>query len=138
MVERDAVLLKRFRESYHGDRNRFTDVVGYEIAVNGRAIPDMDLDPASSDTIRVLLRRGVSFAWAALCRLRDSDVACGVAAYVTVTPMLFSPEQVTGNVAFSSVGAAFTPYIDPESCSAGIVVLLESHQVGDMLPGYSG
>ncbi|WP_273938064.1 hypothetical protein [Kutzneria chonburiensis] len=38
-----AVLLKGWHASYHGDRARFTDTTGYELAVNGRGIPDLDL-----------------------------------------------------------------------------------------------
>jgi hypothetical protein len=134
MVDTGAVLLKRFYDSYHGDLDRFSDIVGYEIAVNGRAIPDMDLDPASFNAIRVLFRRGVSFAWEALNKLQEAELAHDVAAYVTVTPTLFDPEQFTGSVTFCSIGRTSTPYMDPESDSGSLVVSLDSSESRGALP----
>ncbi|MFD0522910.1 hypothetical protein [Paractinoplanes durhamensis] len=42
--ERGAWLLRRFLATYSGSPSAFSDVTGYEAAVNGRGIPDLDLD----------------------------------------------------------------------------------------------
>src|SRR5262245_30429324 len=86
LVDDDAVLLRRFLDSYHGDRGRFADVVGYEAAVNGRGIPDLDLDPSSPDATLILLRRGVAFAWQALHKAYTHEPRLDVSAYVSVSP----------------------------------------------------
>lgn len=128
-----AVLLAALSGSYHGDRARFTDVVGFEVAVNGRGIPDLDLEGLGLNAIPILLRRGVAFAWLALSGLRGKIVG-QVAGFVTVSPMLFDPDQVTGNVTFCSVGEGRSRYIDIDSFD-GIAVRIDVAGVPGPLPG---
>ncbi|MFJ9779104.1 hypothetical protein ACIRSS_05950 [Amycolatopsis sp. NPDC101161] len=71
-----ALLLSRWYDSYHGDRSTFSQVVDYEVAVNGRGVPDLDLTEGRNKRVPKLLRRGMAFAWRApgsniFRRLRD-------------------------------------------------------------------
>jgi len=132
VVDDGAVLLRALRDSYHGERSRFTDVVGFEAAVNGRGIPDLDLEGQGSSAIPTLLRRGLAFAWLSLDRL-TGEMGRRVSAFVTVTPMLFDPDQVTGNVTFCSSGGDRTAYLSIESYD-GIAVRIDRDDVLTALP----
>ncbi|MFB4317448.1 hypothetical protein [Actinomadura sp. 21ATH] len=51
-VEHGAVLLTAFRRSYFGQRSSFPAIGDYEAAVNGRGIPDLDIDLVGSERVR--------------------------------------------------------------------------------------
>ncbi|MFC0548099.1 hypothetical protein [Kutzneria chonburiensis] len=107
-----AVLLKGWHASYHGDRARFTDTTGYELAVNGRGIPDLDLAEEGEARAERLRGRGVAFAEAALKRAEKDLPHVEVVAYVSVSPTLFDPDRYTGNVTFCAVRQGDPPYPD--------------------------
>ena len=137
VVDRDAVLLRLLLESYHGDRARFTSIFGYEVAVNGRGIPDMDLDLGDSDTTHVLLRRGVAYAWQALHGAYSHDPGLDVDAYVTVSPTLYDENEVTGNVTFCSGSGSGARYLDVADFTTGALVVLSSSECTHRLPSGS-
>ncbi len=66
-----CVVAVGLRASYRGMRAQFADRVGYEAAVNGRAVYDLDVSAGSADRARVLVGRAVSIASAMLARAGD-------------------------------------------------------------------
>ncbi|MFG2000929.1 hypothetical protein ACGFNU_17460 [Spirillospora sp. NPDC048911] len=134
MISDGATLLRAWRESYFGDRSRFSEVVDYEVAVNGRGIPDMDLDSVGEVRVLRLLRRGVAFAWAALNRQHCELPSIRMAAYVSVAPTLFDPAHFTGNVTFCTMGPGRPIYIDPERTGNEIVVALFTEDCEECVP----
>src|SRR5882724_11567854 len=58
--ERGAWLLRDFLATYHGSPEAFSDLTGYEAAVNGRGIPDLDLAVGGKARAVALARRGVA------------------------------------------------------------------------------
>lgn len=132
LLEDGAMLLRLFRDSYFGDRARFTDMLGYEIAVNGRGVPDLDITVGGRDRANLLLRRGLAMAWSALHDASRSFPKVTVFGYVSVSPTLMDPDDWTGNVTFTS-GETAHPYFDVETMP-GIVVSLESRECSHALP----
>jgi hypothetical protein len=108
----EAVLLSSWFESYHGDRSTFPGVMDYEIAVNGRGIPDFDLPEDGRVRVPRLLRRGMAFAWSALHVQNNQFPDIELSAFVSVSPTLFDPDYFTGNVTFCAVRPSERPYID--------------------------
>jgi hypothetical protein len=84
--------------------------------------------------MRILLRRGASFAWQALHIARAEGISLAIIAFISVSPTLFDSSQVTGNVTFCSVRTPTSPYIDIESYPLGVVVAIESSECDDPLP----
>jgi len=107
-----AVLLKGWHANYHGDRARFTDTTGYELAVNGRGIPDLDLAEVGEARVERLRTRGMAFAEVALKKAETDVPNVEVVAYVSVSPTLFDPELFTGNVTFCAARPGDPPYVD--------------------------
>jgi hypothetical protein len=106
-----AVLLSSWHDSYHGSRSVFPETMDYEIAVNGRGIPDLDLSEDMRVRLPLLLRRGAAFAWSALRAQLKQFPDIEVAAYVTISPTLFDPDYFTGNTTFCTVRPGERPYI---------------------------
>jgi hypothetical protein len=104
-----AYLLKAWHASYHGPR---FDDTSYEIAVNGRGIPDLDLTEIGAARAKRLLERGIAFARAALSRARDAIPHVEMYAYVSAAPVLCDPAQITGHVTFCTDGRYIRPDID--------------------------
>lgn len=119
--EDGAVLLRAFREGYHGDRASFQYVEDYEAAVNGRAIPDLDLPQTAALRVPLLARRGLAFAWQALCVLNTQLPGTQAVGYVSIAPVLFDPQVVVGSVTFCSLRDAQPPYRDR--------MLLDPHEI---------
>lgn len=67
-----AWVLRALRSSYHGPREEFS-VSHWEEVVNGRGIPDDDLDPADPRRTEILARRTWSYVQAVLARVADLD-----------------------------------------------------------------
>ncbi|WFE66194.1 hypothetical protein [Micromonospora sp. WMMD714] len=130
----DATLLKAWYESYYGDRSRFPEVMDYEISVNGRGIPDIDLSDVGEERVVRLLRWGTAFAWAALHEQRIKLPEVAVAAYVSAAPTLVDPDHFTGNVTFCTIYSGQAPYIDPAQLSDEIVVSLSTEDCEKPLP----
>lgn len=119
-----AVLLSSWYESYHGDRSTFSETMDYEVAVNGRGIPDLDLTEDRYVRVPRLLRRGMAFAWSALHVQHSQFPDIEMSAYVSVSPTLFDAEYFTGNVTFCSVRHGERPYIDRELLKDEIVAAI--------------
>lgn len=97
VLDDGALLLRALLRSYHGPRSAFPHAVDYELAVNGRGIPDDDThDPG------VLLRRGAAFARSALAAAARDVPGRSVTARVSVSPVLTDPDVHTGYVTFVS------------------------------------
>lgn len=125
-IDDGAVLLRGFHRSYHGDRSRFRDVTGYEVAVNGRGIPDMDIEDTGDERIRRLIRRGLAFARSALYEANRSIPEATVVGYVSASPTLIDPEYYTGNVTFHSLHDDESPYNNVSLPSAGMAIVVDS------------
>jgi hypothetical protein len=108
-----AVVLAGWYESYHGDRASFPTVMDYEIAVNGRAVPDMDLLEEGDARVVRLLRRGAAFAWAALHAQHRQFPEMSMAGFVSAAPTLFDPGFFTGNVTFCCLRPGEPSSADP-------------------------
>jgi len=126
--ERGAWLLKCFRATYSGSPDAFRDVTGYEAAVNGRSIPDLDLTVGGPARAVALARRGVAFAQAALRRL-DADFPGHPRAvgYVSISAVDLDDEIVyVGDVTFVTEHPGEPPYLeDVERVTANAVLAVE-------------
>ena len=129
-----AHLLKAWYQSYFGERDRFPEVIDYEVAVNGRGIPSLDLTENGELRVSRLLRRGVAFAWHALHRQSDDLPSIRMAAYISAAPTLIDPDHFTGNVTFCTVPLGFPGYIEPTESSKDIIVILFSEDCRNPLP----
>ncbi|GAA0965487.1 hypothetical protein [Actinocorallia libanotica] len=127
MVIDDAVVLTGWYESYHGDRAKFPATTDYEIAVNGRGIPDADLLQEGRELATTLLRRGAAFAWAALHEQHRRLPEMCMAAFVSATPTLYDPNVFTGNVTFCRLHPGKPPYTDPARTPAELVLPLTTN-----------
>jgi hypothetical protein len=127
--ERGAWMLRRFRATYHGSPESFTDLTGYEAAVNGRGIPDLDLTTDSRDRAVALARRGVAFAREALRRLdaEHPDHPPAVA-YVSISEVDMDDEVAyAGDVTFVTAHAAEPPYlVDLDAVSTSAMAAISS------------
>ncbi|MFL6113461.1 MAG: hypothetical protein ACJ786_19185 [Catenulispora sp.] len=124
-----AVLIRQLFQGYFGERSRFANVAGYESAVNGRAIPDLDIDPGvvGVERTRILLSRGIGLARYALRRLEGDVPGATVAGYVSVSPSLMDPEFWTGNLTFISYPPESGPQINVEAAS-GVLARVDSDE----------
>lgn len=131
-IDGDAVLLRMMKSSYFGDRTRFSNILGYEMAVNGRGIPDDDIVESGSSSIVALLRRGVAFAWSALHAANVSLPDAVVIGRVMVSPTLMNPQDYTG--AFTFWHLPDLGLVPDVKNSPQIVVLLDSRECQESLP----
>jgi hypothetical protein len=107
-----AVLLKGWHANYHGNRARFVDTTGYELAVNGRGIPEWGLAQEGQARVDQLRSRGVAFAEAALKKAETDLPHVEVVGYVYFSVILFEEDRRTGNVTFCAVRPGDPPYGD--------------------------
>jgi hypothetical protein len=127
--ERGAWLLRDFLATYHGSPEAFSDVTGYEAAVNGRAIPDLDLPLAGKARAVALARRGIAFARAALYRLNaDHPDHPPAVAYVSISDV--DPDDdipYEGDVTFVTAHDGEPPYLgDIDEVTANAVLAIDS------------
>ncbi|CCH29429.1 hypothetical protein BN6_21070 [Saccharothrix espanaensis DSM 44229] len=135
VVEGGAVLLVRLKGSYFGDRSKFGSVTSYERAVNGRAIPDLDIGVEGEERVRTLLRRGAAFAWEALFEANRSLAEVPVAALISTSSALMDPSIVAGNVTFVS-GKSHADFEESfDTGQDGVVILLTTKDCRVPLPG---
>ena len=133
--ETGAYLLKLFRRGYFGSRDSFTDVTGYEAAVNGRGVPDLDLSEEGAARVQVLARRAYAFAWMALFSLRGIRDHAEVSAYISVGPTLMDENLYTASVTFCASHDGEHPYIaDMEQLTMNAVLTLDSTECDTPLP----
>jgi hypothetical protein len=127
--ERGAWLLRRFLATYSGSPESFSDVTGWEAAVNGRAVPDLDLFSDGKTRATTLARRGVAFARAALYRLNTDypDHPPGVS-YISLSEVDMEDETLyVGDVTFVTAHEGEPPYLsDLESVTGNAVLAIES------------
>jgi hypothetical protein len=127
--ERGAWLLRDRLTTYHGSPEAFTDVTGYEAAVNGRAIPDLDVEVEGRPRAAALARRGVTFARAALHRLNaDHPDHPPAVAYVSISDEDPADEiPYEGDVTFVTAHDGEPPYVrDLEAVTANAVLTIDS------------
>ena len=126
--DRGAWLLRHFRETYHGSPDSFGDLTGYEAAVNGRAIPDLDLAVPGPARAAALARRGVAFARAALRRLdAEHPGHPPAAAYVSVSEVDMDDEiTYAGNITFVTTHEGEPPYLGELDGAGDAVVTISS------------
>ncbi len=134
--ETGAHLLKLFRRRYHGNRDLFTDLTGYEAAVNGRGVPDMDVTERGAARVQVLVRRAYAFAWMALFSLRTIPGRATVDGYISVGPALMNEDWYTANVTFCVDRGAEAAYVsDIENAGQSAILVLSSTECDTPLPG---
>lgn len=128
--ERGAWLLRQFLATYFGRPESLSDITGYEAAVNGRGIPDLDLVESGKERATALARRGVAFARAALARLAaEYSEHPAVTAYVRIGLVDMDDDEVVyvGDVTFVSAHDGEPPYLgDVEQVTSGAVLSVES------------
>lgn len=126
--ESGACLLTRLKDGYYGDRSSFSDVTGYEAAVNGRGIPDLDVVLQGSARAREIARRGYAFAWAALYESRQASNMPVVTAYLSISRVeMDDDETYTGSVTFCAHHDGEPPYIsDIAQPTYGPILVLAS------------
>lgn len=111
--ERGAWLLKQFLATYSGSREDFTDLTGYEAAVNGRGIPDLDIMSQGIERARILSKRAYAFAKAALHRLTEIPNHPRGYAYISISSLEIEKRQVyTGSVTFVTLHHGEAPYLE--------------------------
>jgi hypothetical protein len=133
--ETGAYLLELFRRGYFGGRDSFTDLTGYEAAVNGRGVPDSDISEEGIARVQVLARRAYAFAWMALYALREIPDHAEVDAYISVGPTLMDNNLYTASVTFCAIHDGEHPYIpDIEKASMNAVLTLSSTESDTPLP----
>ncbi|GAA2483974.1 hypothetical protein [Winogradskya humida] len=135
--DRGAWLLRRFLATYSGSPDAFTDLTGYEAAVNGRGIPDLDLTGPSRSRAADLARRGVAFSLAALYRLNEEhpDHPAAVA-YLTISAVDMDDEDVyVADITFVTVHDGEPPYVkDLEQVTTGAILAIGSAECRNPLP----
>jgi hypothetical protein len=143
MVLDGAILLTDWYESYYGERARFPETMDYEIAVNGRGIPDYDLVELGEARVSRLLRRGVAFAWAALHEQHRQLPDIRMAARISAAPIwvdlddpddLMDPDGFTGYVTFYAMRSGRPLYTDLVRLTDDVVVALFTEDCGQPLP----
>ncbi|MFE6307610.1 hypothetical protein [Nocardiopsis sp. NPDC057823] len=130
VLEDGSALLSKFKRFYFGSRSSFPGPGEYELAVNGRGIPDEDIDTSGIEGVAELLKRGAAFAWEVLYRANLQIPERRVVSRVSVAPIIGDPGMFSGYVTFFSfdymenLGMNFREnrddwriYISSEECS---------------------
>lgn len=103
------------------------------MAVNGRGVPDEDITARGDQQVRLLMRRGVAFAWEALHALGISVPGHAMIARVSASEVLASPGEFTGHVTFFSAAFADAMRVGHAVEGEGIQVYLFSEQCAEPL-----
>ncbi|VVJ22939.1 Uncharacterised protein [Amycolatopsis camponoti] len=106
-----AWVLGARRRSYSGDRAAFDDLTGYEAAVNGRAVHDLDL-PRGEERAALLLRRGYALSREVLHLVRAVPDAPAVTALITVSMSLTEDPEWVGDQTFWARHEGERPYVE--------------------------
>jgi hypothetical protein len=107
-----AWVLAALRQSYSGRRAAFDDLTGYEAAVNGRAVHDLDL-PHGAERAVLLLRRAYALSRAVLEQPEVPPVTALIAVSMSVTE---NPGWV-GSQTFWADHEGEPPYVEIDSGS---------------------
>lgn len=129
-----AILLAAFRASYFGERSTFRTIGDYELAVNGRGIPDLDLETQGPERVPLLMRRGCAFAWTALHTACSVMPESPMMARISAAPVLMDPDTFTGHVSFISCRFADAMGWDRITDRSGIQIVLSSEECARPLP----
>ena len=138
-TERDgAVLLRGFLENYHGARRHFDDVMDYELAVNGRGVPEEGIKGKGEELIAPILRRGAAFVWEALHDLRSSMPGVVAQGFVTSASVLMDPGEYTGYMTICTVRESGWNYMDMANSESVVGLSIDSEEcVWPLPPGCS-
>jgi hypothetical protein len=119
--ERGAWLLRGFLATYFGKAEAFSDVTGYEAAVNGRGIPGDGLSATE------LAGRGVAFARAALTRLgAEHPEHPPATAYVSIGVVgMDDDEAYVGDVTFVTAHDGEPPYLGEHATGNAVLAIGE-------------
>jgi hypothetical protein len=111
-----AWVLEALRRSYSGERAGFDDLIGYEAAVNGRAVYDLDL-PRGDDRATLLLRRGYALSREVLEQIRSAPGSPVITALITVSLSLTEDPMWVGNCTFWAEHEGEEPYVEIDDVS---------------------
>ena len=106
-----AWVLAALRQSYSGQRAAFDDLTGYEAAVNGRAVYDLDLPPGP-ERAALLLRRAYALSRAVLEQVQAVPDAPPVTALITVSMSFTENPEWVGNQTFWAEHDGEPPYVE--------------------------
>jgi hypothetical protein len=134
--ETGAWLLKQFRATYSGSRAAFTDATGYEASVNGRGVPDLDLNSDGIERARHLAARAYAFARMALFRLNELPEHPPATAYISISHLEMDDSEIyTGNVTFVTQHDGEPPYVGSvEDTTANALLAVDSTDCTEPLP----
>ncbi len=119
-----CVVAVGLRASYRGTRAQFTDRVGYEAAVNGRAVYDLDVSAGSPDRAQVLFGRAVSIASAMFARVGDLHPIPGLTALVSITETLTDEPVLVGQLTFWADHEGEEPYVLLDDAASGEAIAI--------------
>jgi hypothetical protein len=134
--EHGAWLLKYFLETYSSSPAAFADVTGYEAAVNGRGVPDIDLTSDGLDRARDLAKRAYAFARVALYRLSRVPGHPLAAAYVSISSLEMDGDEIyTGSITFTTPHEGEPRYVDNvEELTSNAVLMVDISDCIEPLP----
>lgn len=107
-----AWLLRDLLRNYRGARSNFTDLTGYEAAVNGRSIPDYDLDVADPRRTEIIFRRSFAFTCSALALLNEIAKPPPVVAYIVMGESLTEQPALESHTTFCLLREDEAPYLE--------------------------
>ncbi|MFE3544414.1 hypothetical protein ACFXK0_15745 [Nocardia sp. NPDC059177] len=119
-----AWFIQSFMDSYRGRIDAFSDLTSAEAAINGRAIPDQDLEVSNPCRAEAIARRGIAFGCAAISRLRDYSNAPMAVSYVSVGPALYDERVITGAVTVTTCHPNESPYISDINGFGGTGIII--------------
>jgi hypothetical protein len=106
-----AWVLAALRRSYSGRRAGFDDLTGYEAAVNGRAVYDLDL-PHGGDRAALLLRRAYALSREVLEQVRSIPDSPAVTGLITVSMSFTEDPMWVGDHTFWAEHEGEEPYVE--------------------------
>jgi len=120
--EDGAWVLAALRRTYSGRRAAFDDLTGYEAAVNGRAVYDLDL-PRHGDRAAVLLRRAYALCRAVLGQVQAIPDSPVVTALITVSMSFTEDPEWVGSQNFWAHHEGEPPYLEIEEGSGAELLM---------------
>jgi len=106
-----AWVLAALRRSYSGGRAAFDDLTGYEAAVNGRAVHDLDL-PRGTERAALVLRRACALSRAVLEQARSVPDGPAITALITVSLSFTDDPEWVGHQTFWAEHEGEQPYVE--------------------------
>ncbi|UOZ08472.1 hypothetical protein [Amycolatopsis sp. WQ 127309] len=125
-----AWVLAALRRSYSGRRAAFDDLTGYEAAVNGRAVYDLDF-PRGEERAARLLRRACAVSRAALDQLRSVPDAPVVTALITISRSFTEDPEWVGSQTFWAEHEGEQPYVEIDGGASDELLMSMSSRFPD-------